>query len=167
MRRSQLDQDHNAPRFWLPFAGFLLLCFAVAGIGGAVTASSVNGWYQTLNKPSFNPPDWIFGPVWTTLFVLMALAAALVWRRGRMPGRGAALGWFLAQLALNLAWSCLFFGLQAIGGAFVCLILLWAAIAGTLAGFHRIDRWAGLLLVPYLAWVSFAGLLNFVIWRLN
>ena len=167
MHHPRPDQDRHARRFWLPFALFLLLCLAVAGIGGAVTASSVDGWYQTLEKPSFNPPDWIFGPVWTTLFVLMALAAALVWRHGGKPERRNSIAWFLVQLSLNLAWSCLFFGLQAIGPALACLVLLWIAIAGTLAVFWRVDRRAGLLLVPYLAWVSFAGLLNFLIWRLN
>lgn len=167
MELSILDRNRDAPRFWLALAMFLLVVFAVAGIGGAVTASSVNGWYQTLAKPSFNPPDWVFGPVWTALFALMALAAALVWRNGHGRRRRAAMAWFLGQLALNLAWSCLFFGLQAVGIALICLILLWFAIAVTLSRFWRIDPWAGLLLAPYLAWVGFAGILNFAIWRLN
>lgn len=167
MEPSILNHKSETPRFWLPLGLFLLLCFTVAGLGGAVTAQSVNGWYQTLAKPSFNPPDWIFGPVWTTLFALMALAAALVWRHGAGIDRRIAIGWFLGQLALNLGWSCLFFGLQWIGLALVCLILLWVAIGGTILHFSRLDRWAALLLAPYLAWVSFAGLLNFLIWRLN
>lgn len=154
-------------RFWLPLASFLVLTLGVFGIGGAVTATSVGGWYQILAKPAFNPPDWVFGPVWTILFVLMALAAALVWRHGPAPGRRPAIAWFLAQLALNLAWTCLFFGWQRIGLALLCLILLWFAIAATLWQFRRIDRMAGWLLVPYLAWVGFAGILNLAIWRLN
>jgi tryptophan-rich sensory protein len=167
MDRPNFEQDRETPRFWLPLALLLLLVFAIAGIGGAVTATSVNGWYQTLAKPSFNPPDWIFGPVWTALFAMMALAAALAWRHGHGRRRRAAMTWFLGQLALNLAWSCLFFGLQAVGAAFACLILLWFAIAATLLQFWRIDRRAGMLLLPYLAWVGFAGILNFAIWRLN
>ncbi len=154
-------------RFWLPLASFLVLTLGVFGIGGAVTATNVGGWYQTLAKPAFNPPDWVFGPVWTVLFVLMALAAALVWRHGPVPGRRPAIAWFLAQLALNLAWTCLFFGLQQVGLALLCLILLWFAIAATLWQFGRNDRLAGWLLAPYLAWVSFAGILNLAIWRLN
>jgi tryptophan-rich sensory protein len=160
-------QDPEPRRFWIPLAILLGLCFAVAALGGAVTATSVGTWYQGLAKPSFNPPDWIFGPVWTALYAMMALAAALAWRHGVGTERRAALGWFLAQLALNLAWSCIFFGLQLVGLAFVCLTLLWIAVFGTLVHFWAIRRWAGLLLLPYLAWISFAGLLNFLIWRLN
>ncbi len=166
MNRTALVRDQETPRFWLPLALFLLLVFAVSALGGAMTATSVGGWYQTLAKPSFNPPDWLFGPVWTALFALMALAAALVWRHGPNRRRAAIL-WFLAQLALNLAWTGLFFGLQAPGAALICLILFWLAIAMTFRCFWRIDRLAGLLLAPYLAWVGFAGVLNFMIWRLN
>lgn len=166
MNQTIFGRDEETPRFWLPLALFLLLVFAVAGIGGAATSSSVGGWYQTLAKPSFNPPDWIFGPVWTTLYALMALAAALAWRRGGARRRPAII-WFCIQLALNLGWSLLFFGLQMIGAALICLILLWPAIAVTLRHFWAIDRLAGLLLVPYLAWVGFAGVLNLMIWRLN
>ncbi len=167
MSQSLLEREHGARRFWLPFGVLLALCLGVGGLGGAVTSTSVNGWYQTLSKPSFNPPDWLFAPVWTTLFVLMALAAALVWQNGRARERRAAMIWFLAQLAVNLAWPCLFFGLQAIGLAFACLILLWAFVAATALHFWAVDRRAGLLMIPYLGWVGFAGLLNFVIWRLN
>lgn len=164
---NSLPQGSEARRFWIPLAAFLALCFAIAGLGGAVTAGSVGTWYQTLAKPSFNPPDWVFGPVWTALYALMALAAALAWRHGTGMGRRSAIIWFLAQLALNLAWSCIFFGLQQIGLALVCLTLLWIAVLGTLVHFWTIRTWAGLLLLPYLAWISFAGLLNFLIWRLN
>lgn len=160
-------QDREPARFWLPLAILLLVVLAVAGIGGAVTATSVDTWYRTLAKPAINPPDWVFGPVWTALYVMMAMAAALVWRRGPQLARRRALTWFFGQLAINLGWSCLFFGLHLIGPAFAWLILLWVAVAGTLLCFWRIERWAGLLFLPYLAWVSFAGLLNFLIWRLN
>lgn len=166
MNQTIIGRDDAAPRFWLPLAVFLLLVFAVAGIGGVATSSSVGGWYQTLAKPSFNPPDWIFGPVWTTLYAMMALAAALAWRRGGARRR-PAIAWFCIQLTLNLCWSLLFFGLQLIGAALICLVLLWLAIAVALRHFWRIDRLAGLLLVPYLVWVGFAGALNFMIWQLN
>ena len=154
-------------RFWLPFAVLLALCAAGAALGGAVTALSVDTWYQTLAKPSINPPDWVFGPVWSALFAMMALAAALVWRHGPGPTRREAMAWFGAQLALNLSWSCLFFGLRLIGPAFMCLLVLWLAIAGTALRFRRIDPVAGWLLLPYLGWVAYAGLLNALIWRLN
>lgn len=158
----------NAPaRFWLPLTLLLVVVFAVAGIGGAVTAGSVDTWYRSLVKPAINPPDWIFGPVWSALYVMMAVAAALVWRRGPGPNRRMAMAWFAGQLALNLGWSCLFFGLHLIGPAFIWLVLLWIGVAGTLLCFWRVDRWAGVLLIPYLGWVSFAGLLNALIWRLN
>ena len=153
--------------FWLALIGFLVLTFAVAAIGGVVTASSVDTWYPTLNKPAFNPPDWIFGPVWTALYLMMALAAALVWSGAPAAARRTAIVWFLVQLALNLGWSLLFFGLHQIALALGCLILLWLAIAVTIRCFWRISRASGLLLMPYLAWVTFAGLLNFLIWRLN
>ncbi|HWA46908.1 MAG TPA: TspO/MBR family protein [Dongiaceae bacterium] len=161
------SQQQERPRFWLPLGILLAIVFVVAGIGGAVTAASVDTWYRALAKPAINPPDWIFGPVWTALYILMALAAAVVWRRGAGYERRLAMSFFFAQLALNLGWSCLFFGLHLIGGAFAWLLLLWTAIAGTLIAFWRIDRRAGWLLIPYLAWVSFAGVLNFLIWRLN
>ena len=161
------QQDQEPSRFWLPLGILLVLVFAVAGIGGAVTTTSVDTWYRTLAKPPINPPDWIFGPVWTALYVMMAVAAALVWRRGAGRDRRVAMSCFFAQLALNLGWSCLFFGLHLVGAAFAWIILLWVAIAGTMTSFWRIERWAALLLLPYLAWVGFAALLNFLIWRLN
>lgn len=161
------SQAHEPARFWSPLAIFLALVFVVAAIGGAATAMSVDTWYPTLAKPAINPPDWVFGPVWTVLYITMAVAAALVWRRGARPDRRVAMACFFAQLALNLGWSCLFFGLHLVGPAFGWLILLWVVIAGTIISFRRIERWAALLLLPYLAWVSFAGLLNFLIWRLN
>lgn len=144
----------------------LATSFAAAGIGGLFTRSSVSTWYQSLAKPAFAPPDWIFGPVWTALYFLMAVAAWLTWRRG---GRRAAVGLTLfgGQLALNAAWSGIFFGLRLPGWALAELVVLWVAIAATLAAFARVSAVAGLLLVPYLLWVTFAGLLNFTIWRLN
>jgi translocator protein len=146
---------------------FLVLCFAVAAVGSWVTATSVNTWFPTLNKPSFNPPGWVFGPVWTVLYALMAVAAWRVWRRAGFDAGRAALSVFGLQLALNLSWSLIFFGLRSIDMAVVCIVALWLAIAVTIALFRRIDGSAGWLLVPYLAWVSFAAVLNMAIWKLN
>ncbi len=158
---------HVRPRELVALGVAVAGCLAVAALGGAVTAQSVGGWYQTLSKPAFNPPDQVFAPVWTVLYVMMAVAAWRVWRRREAPGRGRALALFAAQLALNLAWSVLFFGLQAVGAALVEILVLWLAILITTAAFARIDRAAAWLMVPYLAWVSFAVALNAAIWRLN
>lgn len=146
---------------------FLVLCLAVSGIGGAITATSVGTWYQTLQKPPFNPPDWVFAPVWTALYVLMAIAAWRVWRCVRVEAGRKALMVFAVQLGLNLAWSFLFFGLQRVGLAlFEVTILLLAIIANTVL-FWRIDRLAGALFVPYLLWVAYAAVLNASLWFLN
>lgn len=146
---------------------FVLVCFAAAGIGGAFTAGSLGSWYVELKKPSWNPPNWIFGPVWTALYLSMAVAAWLVWRRAGWSGAAAALGLFALQLALNVAWSGLFFGLRNPGAASAGIVALWASILATLIAFWRVTPGAGLLMVPYLAWVTFASVLNLTIWRLN
>jgi tryptophan-rich sensory protein len=125
------------------------------------------GWYAALHKPSWNPPAWVFGPAWTVLYACMALAAVLVIRNGGFVRNRFALGLFALQLALNLVWSPLFFGMHRIGWAFAVTAGLWLALAATLAAFWRISVPAGALLVPYLAWTSFAAALNFTIWRLN
>jgi benzodiazapine receptor len=149
----------------LGLAAFLALSFAVAGAGGAVTATSVGDWYPTLAKPAFNPPDWVFGPVWTVLYAMIALAGWRVWRlRGaREP---ALLAWAL-QLGLNLSWSFVFFGARLIGAALIEIVVLLVAIGVTARLFWRIDRGAALLLAPYAAWVGYATLLNAALWRLN
>lgn len=150
---------------WL--IGLVAVTFGAAALGSTVTSSSLDGWYPTLTKPAWNPPNWIFGPVWTTLYLLMAIAAWLVYRRGGWrPARGA-LGLYGLQLALNVAWSAIFFGLRAPGLAFAEILLLWLAITATGFAFGMHSRVAALLLVPYLAWTSFAALLNFTLWRLN
>ncbi len=148
-------------------AGFLAICFAVSAIGGMVTQTSVGTWYQTLARPGFTPPDWVFAPVWTALYGMMAVAGWRVWRCVGFHGGRAALAWFGLQLALNLLWSILFFGLIWIGDAFVEILVLWVAILVTTVSFFRIDRWAGWLMVPYLAWVAYAAALNGAIWQLN
>lgn len=144
--------------------GFLLVTFAVAGVTGMATSGTVRDWYPTIVKPSWNPPAWLFGPVWTVLYAMMAVSAWLVWRRAGWSG---ALAWFAVQLALNAVWSPLFFGLHRIDLALVDIALLWCAIGGTVVAFWKVSPLAGGLLIPYLAWVSFATVLNFTLWRLN
>lgn len=144
--------------------GWLALCFAAASTAVFV---SIDGWYVTLNKPPWNPPAWVFGPVWSLLYTLMAVAAWMVWRKGGWKAQGKILGLFLLQWFLNAAWTPLFFGLHRLGLAFAEIILLWLAIAATLILFWRVSKVAGVLLVPYLAWVTIAAVLNFTIWRLN
>lgn len=150
-------------KHWLVLAGFVALCEA-AGLAGTVfTAQAIPEWYALLNKPSFSPPNWLFGPVWITLYLMMGTAAWLVWRR---EGIGA-LRVFWVQLALNALWTPLFFGLQNPLAGLVCIVLMWLAIAWTIVGFWRVSRLAALLLVPYLIWVSFATVLNAAIYVLN
>jgi benzodiazapine receptor len=148
----------------LGLCGWVLLCFAAAAPGAVFMPGE---WYAALRKPTWNPPGWIFGPVWSALYTMMAVAAWLVWRRGGFAAQRRPLTLFLAQLALNAAWTPLFFGLHRPGVAFAEIVLLWLAIAWTLATFWRGHRAAAWMLVPYLAWVSFAALLNFTLWRLN
>ena len=154
-------------RPWIGLLVFLVLCFAAAGIGSAVTTPQIDGWYATLAKPSWNPPNWIFGPVWTALYLAMAVAAWLVWRQDGIAGAKLSLALFGLQLALNTLWSCLFFGLESPGLAFAEVLLLWATIAVTMVMFWFRSKVAGALFAPYLAWVTFAAFLNFTIWRLN
>lgn len=148
----------------LGLAGWLALCFSASATALFV---STGGWFAGLHKPAWNPPSWVFGPVWTTLYTLMAVAAWLVWREDGAKRRGRALGWFLLQWALNALWTPLFFGLHRSGFAFAEIVLLWLALAATLASFWKVKKAAGALLAPCLAWVSFAAVLNFAIWQLN
>ena len=144
------------------------LPLAVGGLSGYATARGVSTWYPTLVKPSFNPPAWVFGPVWTLLYIMMGIAAFLVWRRGlNADGVRIALTVFAIQLALNGLWSILFFGLQAPGWALAEIILLWMAIGTATLLFWRVVPAAGVLLLPYWAWVSFATVLNASLWWLN
>ena len=145
---------------------FFLACFLAAGLGSLFTMGSLGSWYAHLAKPSWNPPSWVFGPVWSVLYAMMAVAGWMVWRRGRAASQ-LALRWFAVQLVLNVGWSSVFFGLQLPGLAFVEILVLWVAIAVTLVTSWKVSRAAVILLAPYLLWVSFAALLNFAIWRLN
>jgi len=151
----------------LSLLAFLALCFAVAAAGGAVTATSVHGWYQALAKPAFNPPDWLFAPVWSVLYALIALAGWRLWRRRELPDARAALQLYAVQLALNLCWSLLFFGARLPGAALAEIVTLLAAIGATMALAARVERAAAWLLAPYAAWTAFAAVLNAAIWYLN
>jgi len=146
----------------------IVICQLAGALGSIFTFSSIPSWYATLAKPSFNPPGWVFGPVWGTLYTMMGVAAWLIWRKGvSTPGVRSALILFALQLALNAAWSPIFFGARQILWAFVVIVALWVAILLTTVAFWRHSRPAAVLLMPYLAWVSFASVLNFTLWRLN
>lgn len=146
---------------------FVGVTFFAAWLGSTATVSSVGTWYPSLLKPAWNPPSWVFGPVWSVLYLLMAVAAWRVWRHTEHPQRRPALTWYFAQLALNALWSLLFFGLRRPDIALVEIGVLLAVLAVVLVKFWRIDRSAGLLWLPYVAWVGFATVLNGAIWWLN
>lgn len=150
---------------WLVLAGFIIITLAVGMLGGWAVSGSVSGWYTTINKPTWNPPNWVFGPVWTVLYIMMAVAAWLVWRTKDKIAPAMIL--YFSQLALNFAWSILFFGARSPWLGLVDITMLWLAIVATMLAFFGRSTMAGLLLIPYLAWVSFAAVLNFTIWRLN
>ena len=150
---------------WLALVVAVLICFGAAALGSWATVRGLRGWYPALRKPSWNPPGAVFGPVWTILYLAMAVAVWLVWRSG--GDVTVAVGLFALQLALNVAWSVVFFGMRNPRGALVVIVALWLAIAATLIVFASIDPLAGALFVPYLAWVTFASVLNGAIARLN
>jgi len=156
--------EGRAVRSALALVGWLALSFTAAAVGGFFLPGE---WYGRLQKPAWNPPGWIFGPVWTALYTIMAVAAWLVWKRGGFLGQRLALSLFLLQLLFNALWSPLFFGLKHPALAFVDIVLLWLALLGTVMAFWKARPLAGALLVPYLAWVTFASALNFTLWRLN
>jgi len=146
---------------------FVGVCLAIGAVGGIATASSVETWYQTLQKPPFNPPAWLFGPVWTALYIAIGVSGWLVWRKVGFAGAKRAFQVYAIQLVLNLAWSFLFFGARAIGAALIEVVVLLTAIIATGLLFREHHRGAALLMIPYAAWVSFATLLNASIWYLN
>lgn len=147
----------------------LAICLMVEYSASIVTRPSVETWYPTIAKPVFNPPNWIFMPVWTLLYILMAVAAGLVWDKIKEQNQEVkvALGFFLIQLTLNAIWSYIFFGLKNPMLALIEIVLLWLMIYETYLKFTKINKTAGYLLIPYMAWVAFAGILNASIWWLN
>lgn len=154
-------QTSTRPRQALALTGFIAITFCAPLAG---MSSPPGAWYAALNKPEWNPPSWIFGPVWTLLYLLMAVAAWLVWKR---DGWRWPLRLYFVQLALNAAWTPIFFGAHELGWAFAEIIALWVAILLTTLSFQCVSKTAGWMLVPYLAWVTFAAFLNFTLWRLN
>lgn len=154
-------------RSWLALFILIAICLAVGALGSIPTAKGVREWYPTLHKPAGTPPSWVFGPVWTSLHILMAISAWLIWRHFGWEGARTALTIFALQLALNLLWSWIFFGAQRPGTAFVEIVILWLTIALNVVLFYGRNQLAAALLVPYLLWVTYASYLNFGIWRLN
>jgi len=146
----------------------ILVCMLAGAIGSIFTAPAINTWYASIRKPWFNPPNWLFAPVWTTLFFLMGISLYIVWGKGLEKKEvKLAVSVFGIQLALNILWSFLFFGLQSPFLAFVEIVLLWLAILATMMLFYKVSKNAGLLLAPYLLWVSFAAFLNYNVLMLN
>lgn len=140
----------------------------IGGASGFFTVSGVESWYQTIQKPSWNPPNWVFGPVWTTLYVMMGIALWLVWKEDTSKELKLIAGiLFAAQLTLNFFWSFIFFKLEQPGFAFLEILFMWVAILATIFAFAQVNKRAAWLLVPYISWVSFAAILNFTIWRMN
>ncbi len=146
----------------------LLLPLAVGGISGFFTTKAIPGWYAPLNKPWFNPPNWLFSPVWTSLYIMMGIALWLVWKSDAPQKlKGRAIYLFAAQLVLNFFWSLIFFSLHQIGWALVEIVAMWGMILLSIVAFAKINKAAAWLLVPYISWVSFATILNYSIWQLN
>lgn len=166
----QLDRSHGRSRYkdLLALLSALAICEGAGLVGSLFTTPNIPGWYDRLVKPPLMPPSWVFGPVWGILYALMGVAAFIVWRRraGRSETR-AALVFFGAQLAVNIAWSAVFFALRSPGYGLLVIVVLWTAIAATIVLFERVSRTAAVLLVPYLLWVGFALYLNRSIWLLN
>jgi tryptophan-rich sensory protein len=154
-------------REWWALAGFLAASWTVQGIASWLTFPAVREWYPALAKPAWTPPSWVFGPVWTLLYILMAVAAWLVWRKAGFAGARLALVLYFVQLALNGAWSGFFFAIRNPAAGLADILLLWGAIGAAMFTFAKISVTAAWLLVPYLAWVSYAAALNFAIWQLN
>lgn len=154
--------------YWGKLIAAIGLCQLAGLIGSIFTVSSISAWYVFLNKPSWNPPAWLFGPVWTILYTLMGISLYIVWTKGlKKPKIRTAVWWFLGQLLLNSAWSVIFFGQKNIALAFAEILILFISIVIVTVKFYKIDKTAGYLMIPYLAWVSFAAFLNYTIWRLN
>lgn len=159
-----MKQKPNIIRFIIA----LIICEGAGIIGSVFTISAIKDWYAFLNKPFFSPPNWLFGPAWTLLYFLMAIALFLVWRKG-LENKKVLFAFyiFIVQLAVNALWSVLFFGLRSPILGLVDIVIMWLMIVYNIYLFYKIDKKAGLILIPYLLWVSFAMMLNFAVWRLN
>ena len=148
------------------FIGAVGVCFVAAGLGSIATFSQIPTWYMTIAKPEWNPPSWLFGPVWTVLYLLMAVSLYLL-LTSKKKNIAKAINFFYLQLILNVLWSWIFFGWHQIGFALAEIIALWISILATIIYANKVSKTAGWLLVPYILWVSFAGYLNYTIWLLN
>ena len=176
-----LQRVGHPKRHWRALPVALIIPFVAATIGSVATSRSLFGWYRRLRKPTWNPPDWVFGPVWTVLFTAMGVASWLVWRRGQLSAEEetaqdqraihtevqGALTFYGIQLVLNTLWSVIFFGLRRLDLALIEIVPFWTTLLVTVVRFYRIHPTAGLLLVPYQLWVTFAALLNARVWQLN
>ena len=151
----------------LKLVASVILCQVAGFLGSLFTTPAIPTWYATLKKPFFNPPNWIFSPVWISLFILMGISLFFVWRRPDHPKFKIAFIFFFVQLILNILWSVAFFGLRSPLLGLMDIVLLWIAILFTIVNFFKVSKMAGVLLLPYLLWVSFAALLNFSLWILN
>ena len=145
----------------------ILICLSIGALGGIATASGVNSWYLTINKPFFNPPNYLFGPVWSLLYLLMGVSIYIILQAPKNEHRTKAIGIFSLQLFLNFCWSFLFFKFQLLGWAFVEIILIWISIVFMILIFRPVNKTAAYLQIPYLLWVSFASILNGSIWYIN
>lgn len=145
----------------------VVVCVAIGGLSGFATTDAISGWYATIQKPSFNPPNWIFGPVWTVLYIMMGVALGLVWSGATKLPKQKAYAFFITQLVLNGVWSILFFAMENPPLAMADIALLLVFIVLTIKAFFPISKLAAYLLIPYLLWVSFASVLNASIWYLN
>lgn len=160
-------RETRSPQF-ISFVGWVGGSLAVGSLGGLVTYEKIPGWYATLTKPVFTPPNWLFGPVWTLLYILMGYAMHRVWvSKTDIRQRRRVARLFLFQLLLNFLWSYLFFGQQNIIASCIEIVVLWLAIAALIRDVRRIDTTAALLLMPYFLWTSFAMILNYSLWVLN
>ncbi len=168
-RKVLAGQGLKRPQDFLSLGTALLLPLLAGGLGAVATNSSVSTWYRTLRKPPWNPPAWVFGPVWTVLYLMMGLASWLVWQKRPAHEKkvSEALKWYGLQFTLNSLWSPIFFGMRRVGVAMIDIVALWSALLTCLMKFGRVQPLAGWLLVPYFLWVSFASTLNAAIWWLN
>jgi tryptophan-rich sensory protein len=146
----------------------VLACLTIGVLGSLFTAPSIQGWYAGLIKPSFSPPNWLFGPAWTLLYILMGISVAIVWHKGtKNKNVKEALKLFAVQFTLNAVWSPIFFGARSLFLGLIIIIFMWIFIVKTIIAFKKVDKLASYLLYPYIAWVSFATVLNFSVWILN
>lgn len=152
---------------WIKLIICILICQLAGIIGSLFTISSITSWYVNLNKPFFTPPGWLFGPVWLTLYTLMGISLYLIWNEKSKGKIRTPLALFSIQLVLNALWSIMFFGFQLIFYGLVEIIIMWIFIALTMFSFYRISRNATIILIPYIAWVTIATLLNYFVWVLN